>query len=647
MKFAKKFVSAFALALIIAVGQVTGSAHAVDEQFYYQGSVYTYGGYSVGDTITSSYGYWSPTPESYTYQWYRGDEPISGARKSSYKVQGLDYGNYIYLAITARKAGFEPSVSISSGTYIYYKGYFPSDLTPVISGTLRVGETLQASVEGWPSGTEFEYQWNAGGYQIYGATGSTFQLRSAQKNKTVSVTIKAISYGYYDAQRMSSWTTSVKPSLPKVSWTPPTASLTGKNILTAKAQKGFDSTAKINRWCFWLDNIPLALPASTKGAYFYGSAGTRVEAIKTSSNCFTYTTKTSMEEVRLRIDVTKWLVGTRTISAVAIDTDGNSSGVTSLAVVIEKTAPTVDVSSPSEGSSILKLSATTTTHSMSAPIMKWCFMMDGKPIKSFKSIEFKNASGSSQEYVKDSVVQATGCFAGKSVDFSTAAIDLDTMNYTNGNHELTVKVQSNDGETVWWSDIVKKSISIRNDYIPTLAWASTVTQPTMLSKSTIIAGSIKANIPGNPSSIKLSKVDAGGNAVVISSFQDTKSFSVKGKFTKATSIKIEIYDGDGKLVLTETKEIKISPFVSMSKPRVTVTGSTISDKTTKTVALTVKSAAGQKPNCTASWLGGSKAFKLSGAKARFVTFSPSGSGTVTVSCNQAGLTQSKKLTAKY
>ncbi|WP_420113202.1 carboxypeptidase-like regulatory domain-containing protein [Pseudactinotalea sp.] len=51
-----------------------------------------------------------------TYQWYRGDTPISGATRPFYAIQQADGGHRIYLEVTATMPGAEPVTVRSEGT---------------------------------------------------------------------------------------------------------------------------------------------------------------------------------------------------------------------------------------------------------------------------------------------------------------------------------------------------------------------------------------------------------------------------------------------------------------------------------------------------------------------------------------------------
>ena len=70
----------------------------------------------------------------------------------------------------------------------------PATGAPAISGTAQVGETLTAGTSGIADedgleNVSFSYQWTSGGEDIAGATGATYTLVEADKDKTVTVQV--------------------------------------------------------------------------------------------------------------------------------------------------------------------------------------------------------------------------------------------------------------------------------------------------------------------------------------------------------------------------------------------------------------------------------------------------------------------------
>ena len=70
----------------------------------------------VGQTLTSSTGAWSVTPDSYTYQWSGAGTPISGATASTYVPVTGDIGNALTVTVTAVKSGYTSASATSAAT---------------------------------------------------------------------------------------------------------------------------------------------------------------------------------------------------------------------------------------------------------------------------------------------------------------------------------------------------------------------------------------------------------------------------------------------------------------------------------------------------------------------------------------------------
>lgn len=73
----------------------------------------------VGRTLTGYRGTWYGAGYKYSYRWYRGTSPISGAIYSKYVLKSADRGKYIKLKITATKSGYPTVAAYSASRKIY------------------------------------------------------------------------------------------------------------------------------------------------------------------------------------------------------------------------------------------------------------------------------------------------------------------------------------------------------------------------------------------------------------------------------------------------------------------------------------------------------------------------------------------------
>ena len=62
----------------------------------------------VGNTLGVDEGTWTPTPASFTYQWYQNALPVRGATASTYELTRTSAGKSISVKVTARSTGFDP-----------------------------------------------------------------------------------------------------------------------------------------------------------------------------------------------------------------------------------------------------------------------------------------------------------------------------------------------------------------------------------------------------------------------------------------------------------------------------------------------------------------------------------------------------------
>jgi subtilisin family serine protease len=157
--------------------------------------------YKVGEPLTAAVSAWSPAA-TFTYQWRRDGEMISGATEPTYTPRGADAGAALTVTVVGSADGRTPTSTTSAETPVVAPGDLAASV-PQISGTVRVGSTLRALAGSWTSGTGFSYQWYADGTAISGATGFSFTPAAAQRGKRLTVRLVGSRAGYGGASRTS------------------------------------------------------------------------------------------------------------------------------------------------------------------------------------------------------------------------------------------------------------------------------------------------------------------------------------------------------------------------------------------------------------------------------------------------------------
>lgn len=644
--------AAFALAMAIVSTLLAPTASiAADAQFSSVSSPSISGSSRVGATLTATPNYWSPTPTSFNYQWLRNGQNISGANNSTYLLTGDDYQTTIAVAVTAIRTGYVSNKQTSGvyGTfYIQSKGDFLNQPIPEVGGTLMVGEYLIASKGVWPEGATFAYQWMNNSWDIYGAISETYQVQATDKFDRISLELTVTKYGYNTVTKIINTTENIKPASPKITWQNSFSTLTGKNTLKATAQPSFGSTDRVNTWCFTRNGVAFELDMSQKGVYFIDSSNRILSIYKSNSGCYSARFD-DLLNVQIRVDVTNWAVGSHTIQAIATDVMGMASKPIQLSLQVARTAPTVTGTIPNLTAAVKEaftISANTTSHSLEAPIRRWCVTVDGAPVGKISTSLFKNAASTLQDGT--AITAAQGCISSSlsNVELTQGELSIDSTQFTNGDHELGIKVMSQDSEgTFWWSDVSKTSFKIKNPYIPVVTVGALTKKVVPRGTASRLVGSIKANIPGTPSKITLSTQNSSGEWVVFYTGAKSNAFSSSKKFVKNTAVQIELFDEDNLSALVTNVTAKVSPVVKLGKAKVDVSGSTTSSKVTKTVSLSATSA-GLNAICEAKWAGGSKTFKMAKGKGS-VVFQPRSGSSASIVCTAAEMSPSVAVAARY
>ncbi|MEU0082451.1 IPT/TIG domain-containing protein [Micromonospora tulbaghiae] len=159
---------------------------------------------AVGATVRASTGEWSPTASAYTYQWAADGTAISGATGPTYVIPASRLGKRLTVTVTATKPGYTSGQATSVATVPVAKGpALQATAQPTITGTPRVGQTVQATTGTWtPAADSYRYEWRVGGV-LTGTTTKTLTLTAAMRGKAVTVTVVAVKAGYANGRATS------------------------------------------------------------------------------------------------------------------------------------------------------------------------------------------------------------------------------------------------------------------------------------------------------------------------------------------------------------------------------------------------------------------------------------------------------------
>jgi hypothetical protein len=161
-----------------------------------QTSVTTTGAHVVDQTLTCVNGTWSnnPTPP-FAYSWWLNGRPIAGKTTTKLVLTASMVGLPVFCKVVATNSGGTGYDDSPAG--LVAKANFKNTKLPVISGVLKVGKLLKVTDGTWsPAGTKYTYQWKRNGVVIKGATKNSYRTTSADKRKSLTVTVTATRAGY-------------------------------------------------------------------------------------------------------------------------------------------------------------------------------------------------------------------------------------------------------------------------------------------------------------------------------------------------------------------------------------------------------------------------------------------------------------------
>ena len=135
------------------------------------------------------------TGVSYSYQWIAGGSDIDGATGSTYTLTASEQGQTIQVRVSfTDDADNEETLTSKATVAVAAAPNSPATGAPTIGGTPQVEETLTADTSPIDdadglTNVSYSYQWIAGGTDIDGATGSSYELTSSEQGQTIQVRV--------------------------------------------------------------------------------------------------------------------------------------------------------------------------------------------------------------------------------------------------------------------------------------------------------------------------------------------------------------------------------------------------------------------------------------------------------------------------
>lgn len=179
----------------VAMGSSSTQSFQVTSELSANQAVRIEGSGQLGSVLLGYAPVWSESPDSVTYQWFRGNTAV-GDGTLNYTVTPADLGQKITLRATATKSGNVNAVS-TSNAISGVQGPAPIATTaPSITGAGFVGETLTGNPPAWSEpGVTNSFRWLVNGSSA--GTAQTFVVRTGDIGKSIvfEVTGKRTNYG--------------------------------------------------------------------------------------------------------------------------------------------------------------------------------------------------------------------------------------------------------------------------------------------------------------------------------------------------------------------------------------------------------------------------------------------------------------------
>jgi hypothetical protein len=161
---------------------------------------------------------------TFSYQWYRDGEEITDATTAGYTPVLSDTGTLLTIAVSGTNTGHASATRVSApvGPVLDDVIIGPTPSVRVPNPGPIIGQTVEAIRGTWYAGdvqlveADFTYTWFRSGELINNQSAKTYQLRSADVGKTISVRVSGTKAGYVTSALTSEGTDPVLGTLTAV-----------------------------------------------------------------------------------------------------------------------------------------------------------------------------------------------------------------------------------------------------------------------------------------------------------------------------------------------------------------------------------------------------------------------------------------------
>ena len=202
---------------------------------------------TVGRPVTATINDLALTGTTTAWQWYRqigGGDPVAIAKatKPSYTPTATDVGAVLIVRATVSRTGYEKNISTAATDAVALTAA-QVVTQPSLPRVVAVGAAVKATPGTWDlSGVGYSYQWLLNGYEIPGATASSYTPRAEDADEELSVEVTASRSGFPTSFAATSDSVTVGVGVAPKATKAPVVTVSGKAVTTVAVGKVLTST---------------------------------------------------------------------------------------------------------------------------------------------------------------------------------------------------------------------------------------------------------------------------------------------------------------------------------------------------------------------------------------------------------------------